>query len=164
MRMLPSGSDRPGRPGTRMNLARRTGRAPEAATETAPMITPQPEPTHRRPRAVAIASGLWILLGILLVLIALVALPQGLADPTLHIESVLLAVALTGMPGVVFISLGREVGRGSNSARTGLTVFGALFSIFLLPLVITVPAIILQNLPSSKKWFAYKQAERRPPT
>jgi hypothetical protein len=127
------------------------------------MITPQPEPTSGRPRAVGVASGLWIALGTLTALTAILALLRGLAEPTLEGGSALLAAALIGAFGAIFISLGRELGRGSNSARIGLTVFGALFSFLLLPIVITVPAIILQSIPSSQRWFALKQAERRAP-
>jgi hypothetical protein len=111
---------------------------------------------------VDVASRLWILLGVLVVATALFALLQGLADPALHVVSVLLGTAVIGMFGSIFISLGRELRSGSNSARIGFTVFGVLFSVSLIPLVITGPAIILQNLPSSQRWFAYQQAQRLP--
>jgi hypothetical protein len=119
----------------------------------------QPESVPERPRAVGAASVLWILLGAMLILASLRACAGGggLYSPRdINPLVVLIVVAL----GTVFISLGRAIRRGSASARTGLTVIGGLFSVFMWPLVFTVPAIILQFLPSANAWFTHIQALR----
>jgi hypothetical protein len=117
------------------------------------MSAPQPEPVLQRPRVVSAASVLWILLGAMLILSTLYAWTEmGIGS---------LAWLIVAGIGVIFLLLGYGVRRGSTAARTRADFIGGLLSIFGLPLIFAVPAIILQHRPSANAWFAHMQMLRR---
>jgi hypothetical protein len=121
-----------------------------------------------RPRALAIASGLWLALGILWTLGGLasftVLIYGPVDDPIMYFMPPLIVLF-----GVVFMLLARKLGRGRGRGRdtriplailgVGLTLFWVIFALavfwFLaVPLVLWVgAAVVLQFLPDSGAWL-----------
>lgn len=121
---------------------------------------PEPNrPQAGRPRTVTAASVLWIILGVTLVAGGIgesaatsANFPGGPADAA--------AVVVVAGIGVIFIVLAARMRRGRQDARTALTVIGSISMIFLWPIVLVVPALILQYRRGNKAWFA----ANRPPS
>jgi hypothetical protein len=122
-----------------------------------PPLQPEPyappgwaNPLPPRPRTVSIASGLWIALGVIFVLgtISYLGSPQPAALTAGPIIPDLLLVM-----GGAFIVLGSRMRRGRRNNRTALTVLGAIALIGLWPVLLVVPAIVLQYRPDSTAWL-----------
>jgi hypothetical protein len=124
------------------------------------MVMPPPGTMPERPRAVGAASSLWVTLGGLLIVASGYGLlgggPYGIRG--YHPISLLMVAAI----GTIFVTLGRALRTGANGVRGVLTVLGGLFSVFIWPLLFTVPAIVLQFRPAANSWFAAVRALRGP--
>ncbi|MEQ7011167.1 hypothetical protein ABN028_33840 [Actinopolymorpha sp. B17G11] len=116
-------------------------------------------PVEQRPRAVTVAAGLWLALGIVLAVAALwYWAQQSGTGASLSPVVVFLVVGL----GVVFVVASTRLRRGSAVARIVLTVLGGLFILALWPIPVVVPAVVLQFLPASNAWFRWQAALPRP--
>ncbi|ALG10509.1 hypothetical protein [Kibdelosporangium phytohabitans] len=62
------------------------------------------------------------------------------------------AVALT-VVSLLCWRFGQDL-RAGHDRRTALAVFGILASLSLIPLVLVIPALVLQYRPASNRWFA----------
>jgi nitrogen fixation/metabolism regulation signal transduction histidine kinase len=112
-----------------------------------------------RPRTIAIASVLWICLGAILILGTI----YQLGEPEYAVAPVnpLVPLVLIALGGA-FIWLAIRLRGGNTSARTALTVLGALSMLALWPALLVIPAMILQTRQSSRAWFhALDQYDRR---
>lgn len=109
-----------------------------------------------RPVPVAVATALWIILGVITGLgaVGYYLMPYGGSD--ISPVSILFVVGI----GVAFIVLATFVLRGSNGARIAVTVLGGVMLLGVWTIVFVVPAIVLQFLPSSNVWF--QAGHRRP--
>lgn len=137
------------------------GRSPEGEHapdhyEPAPMPPPPGVTGHHvpRPGTVTAASVLWMVLGGWLVLAYGYAaiLAFGAARDLMGV----MAVGLTVVAIVVY-RLGRRLRYGRDT-RTALAILGLLNSLSLLPLLLVIPAIVLQNRPSARHWLALPPA------
>jgi hypothetical protein len=73
------------------------------------------------------------------------------------------AVALAAVSAVCW-RFGQDL-RAGHDRRTGLAVFGILASLSLIPLVLVIPALILQYRPASNRWFGLPPgAKDEPPS
>lgn len=61
------------------------------------------------------------------------------------------AIALAAVSAVCW-RFGQDL-RAGHDRRTGLTVFGILASLSIIPLALVIPALILQYRPASNRWF-----------
>lgn len=122
-------------------------------------VPPRPPPwAAGRPQAVTAASVLWIILGGVLIAGAIgeaaelsAYAPDGAGAS---------AGGFVIVVGVVLIILATRMRRGKEGARTALTVIGSILMLALWPILLVVPALILQFRPDNKAWFA---ANRPPP-
>jgi FtsH-binding integral membrane protein len=115
------------------------------------------QPAEQPPRAVTIAAGLWLALGILLAVAALwYWAQQSGTGASLSPVAVLLVVGLGG----VFVVASTRLRCGSGAARIVLTVLGGLFLLVLWPIPVVVPAVVLQFLPTSNAWFRQQAPAR----
>ncbi len=92
------------------------------------------------------ASRLWVALGSVF---ALGGLGSSIRPYSYPAELGLVLIAL----GVVILALGLRLKRGSDT-RVLLTVLSMLTAIGVWPLLLVVPAIVLQNRLDSTEWFA----------
>lgn len=113
-------------------------------------MTNPPDWPPARPKAVGIASALWICLGAMLALAAIYYLgtPAGMTLATGPIAPLVLCTI-----GVTLIVFGVRLRRGRRGARTVLTVMGCLLLIGLWTVLFVVPALVLQYRASNKEWF-----------
>lgn len=106
-----------------------------------------------RPDTVTVASILWIVVGPLSVLLGVWILLQALVYgylPTIVGSAIVLCV-IAGF-GIAFVNLSGSLRRGRD-VRTTLTVLGVILCFLICPAFVVVPAIVLQYLPSSGRWF-----------
>ncbi|MGH3391905.1 MAG: hypothetical protein ACRDOO_23790 [Actinomadura sp.] len=90
---------------------------------------------------------LWSVLGWLLSLgaVGFVITPDGAGTS-------LVAIALVLGLGILIIALGSRLRRGVDT-RVVLTVLGSMLMLAIWPVLLVVPAIVLQFRPGSKAWF-----------
>lgn len=103
----------------------------------------------------AAAAVLWICTGAVLCL--LIAVDMGIfansnPDPGSYGSSNPGAYLIVGV-GVACIVLGTRLRRGSNGARVALTILGVPALVGLVTVLLIIPAIVLQFLPTSNEWF-----------
>lgn len=124
-------------------------------------------PVGERPVVVSVASGLWLALGLVFLLLAVFALQQvavGLADDPI----VLLFAPVFVLIGAAFLVLARlfRCGRDTRIALAvlgGVVALAALVFFFLLAvplLLVVVPAVVLQYRPATARWLAAAQQAR----
>ncbi|MET9632991.1 hypothetical protein ABZX92_36590 [Lentzea sp. NPDC006480] len=94
----------------------------------------------KRPLVVTIAWVLWLVFGLVIVL--------GSLYQDIRLANILIAIY-----GGVLLLFNRQLKRGRDR-RLVLSVMGGLFCLALWPLLVVVPAIVLQYLPESRLWFA----------
>jgi hypothetical protein len=131
-------------------------------------VTPPRDEPARRPGVVTAAVVLWVVLGALLVLTAVlfgVALVvPGAADPGTGTGSIALSTLLLLAAGVGALLGARWLLPGSPRARTGLTALGAVLAVIgLVQVTFTgvggswfvafVVAVVLLHLPAARPWF-----------
>ncbi|KJK52674.1 hypothetical protein UK23_03500 [Lentzea aerocolonigenes] len=93
----------------------------------------------KRPLVVTIAWVLWLALGLVIVL--------GSLYQDIRLANILIAIY-----GGVLLLFNRQLKRGRDR-RLVLSVMGGIFCLALWPLLVVVPAIVLQYLPESRLWF-----------
>jgi hypothetical protein len=71
------------------------------------------------------------------------------------------AVVLAAVSAVCW-RFGQDL-RAGHDRRTGLAVFGILASLSLIPLVLVIPALILQYRPASNRWFGLPPGSKDEP-
>lgn len=130
------------------------GRA-SGARGFAPMPPPPPGDGYAlRPAAVTAASVLWVVLGVFLALAYgyWTAVSLAVGNDLAALFAACLAAVAVGIS-----RLGQGLRHGRDERRV-LTVIGILTCLSLVPLVLVVPAIVLQYRPSSRHWFSLPQA------
>lgn len=73
------------------------------------------------------------------------------------------SLALVFGSGVAGFIVATQLRKGSNAARTTMTILGAFQLLGIFTVVFVAPAIILQYLPSSSAWFRAVNVRRMPP-
>ncbi|MEQ4723816.1 hypothetical protein [Nonomuraea sp. B19D2] len=102
------------------------------------------------PRAVTVASTLWICLGVLL---AFAMIYEFFGPGSVPLSTGWLSLALWFGVGVAVIVLAKLMRQGSTGARIALTVLGAVMLLGIWTALLVVPAIVLQFRPNSNAWF-----------
>lgn len=105
-----------------------------------------------RPRQLGIASVLWIVLGVLIALGTYFQRAPRLAGS----PAALLLVAI----GVALVVFGLLLRGGAGWTRIPLTVLGAMSCIGLWPMLLVVPAIVLQYHQTSQEWLRLPPSPR----
>ncbi|MHC1562036.1 hypothetical protein ACR9E3_23995 [Actinomycetospora sp. C-140] len=141
-------------------------RPPVGGPAEHPAVTP-PDDEPGRPGIVTAAVVVWTVLGVLMIGTALlfaVGLVFGSADPGTGPVAVVAAMIVLAAAGVGTIVAARRLGRGSRSARRGLTILGAVLAVAGLVqvtflgvggvwFVAFVAGAVLLHLPAARAWF-----------
>lgn len=132
-----------------------------------PVAVTPPEEEPGRPGIVTAAVVVWIVLGVLMIGTALlfaVGLLVGTLDPATPPIAVVAAMIVLAAAGVGTVIGARRLGGGSRTARTGLTVLGAVLGVAGLVqvtflgvggvwFVAFVVGAVLLHLPAARAWF-----------
>lgn len=131
-----------------------------------PAVTP-PDEGPGRPGVVTAAVVLWTVLGVLMIGTALLfglGLAFGTADPGTGPVAVVAAMVVLAAAGIGTVVAARRLGRGSRSARAGLTVLGVVLALAGLVqvtflgaggvwFVAFVAGAVLLHLRAARAWF-----------
>ncbi len=111
-----------------------------------------------RPGAVTAAAVLWVIEGVLLALSFGFEALRSFGTYGDVVRAAFAAALTVG--AVVMWRFGNRLRYGRDH-RAALTVLGVLSGVAIITLPLAVPAIVLQYLPASRRWFALPPAEVR---